>query len=155
MNKKKLKVKTGKKEKHGDVVEKLEGKLVRALADYDNLHKRFDREKDKFLQFANKGLIARFLTIYDMLESAQEHINDSGIAIILEEFTKILQEEKVEKIAAKAGSKFDEKLMEAVEAESGKKGDEGKVAEVFLTGWKFVDGPIVRPVKVKVYKRDK
>lgn len=142
------------KNKHKDLVQDLETKLVRSLADYDNLRKRVEREKDKFLQYANKGLVARFLTIYDMLENAQKHINDSGIAIILEEYKRILQDEHVEHIEAKKGDKFDEELHEAVEIIEGDNKNSDKIAEVLLTGWKFIDGPVVRPVKVKVYKKE-
>ena len=141
------------KDKIDEKVEDLQNKLTRALADYDNLHKRFDREKDKFLRFATRGTIANFLGIYDMLVSAQEHINDSGIAIIIEEFNKVLHEEGVEQVEVEPGDKFDEELFEAVEAEKGKKGQEGKVKEVLLTGWKFKDGPVIREAKVKVYEK--
>lgn len=134
-------------------VNDLENKLTRALADYDNLHKRFDREKDKLFRFASRGTIERFLVIYDMLIQAQEHVNDSGIAIIIEEFKKILYEEGVEEIAVDKGDDFDEELFEAVEAEKAAKGKEGKVSEVLLTGWKFKDGPVIREAKVKVYEK--
>ena len=133
----------GSKNKHKDLVQDLETKLVRALADYDNLRKRVEREKDKLLHYANRGLIAKFLTIYDMLENAQEHINDSGIAIILEEYKKILQDEHVEHIEAEKGDKFDEELHDAVEIIKGNSKNSGKIAEVLLTGWKFIDGPTV------------
>ena len=134
--------------------EELKEQLVRALADYDNLRKRVELEKDKFLQYANKGLIARFLTIYDMLENTQAHINDSGVAIILEEFKRILQDERVEQIEAEVGDKFNEELFEAVDAiETDDKKKVGKVKEVALSGWKFLDGPVIRPAKVKVYRK--
>lgn len=153
MVKKKKKVKI-KKNTLDNTVHQLEDRLARALADYDNLRKRFEREKDKFLQFANKGLIAEFLGIYDMLVTAQEHVKDSGIAIILEEYKRILQDEHVEEIEAKEGEKFDEDVHDAVEIIEGSEKNSGKIAEVMLTGWKYIDGPIVRPVKVKVYKKN-
>jgi len=33
-----------------------------------------------------------------------------------------------------------------------KDGKDGRIAEVILTGWKFDDGPVIRPMKVKVSK---
>jgi molecular chaperone GrpE len=149
-----VKIKENKKDDIVDEkVHELENKLTRALADYDNLRKRIDREKDKLFRFANRGVVERFLIIYDMLIQAQEHINDSGIAIIMEEFRKILYEEGVEEIEVKKGDKFDEDLFEAVEAEKASKGNEGKISEVILTGWKYKDGPVIREAKVKVYEK--
>lgn len=150
MVKKKKKV-SDEKADHKSLAVELEGKLARALADYDNLRKRVEREKDTLFHIANKGLVGRFLTIYDMLISAQEHIGDSGIAMIIEEFKKILSDEGVVQIEAKEGDRFDEEIMEAVETEKGKKANEGKIAEIVLTGWKFREGLVIRPVKVKVY----
>jgi len=141
------------KSKKKSLVVDLEGKLVRALADYDNLRKRIEREKESFLRFANKGLITKFLVIYDMLDSAQKHAGDSGIAIILDEFKKVLRDEGVEEILVKKGDVFDEELHEAVEAVEGSKVNFGKIAEVLLSGWKFSERQVIRPVKVKVFRR--
>lgn len=148
--KKKSKIK---KDTFDEKVNELENRLARALADYDNLRKRFEREKDKLFRFASRGVIDRFLVIYDMLISAQEHIKDSGVAIIIEEFKKILMDEGVEEIKVKPGDEFDENLFEAVEAEKGDKEKQGKVSEVLLSGWKFNDGPVIREAKVKVYEK--
>lgn len=141
------------KSKKKSLVVDLEGKLARALADYDNLRKRIEREKESFLRFANKGLITKFLAIYDMLDSAQKHAGDSGIAIILDEFKKVLRDEGVEEIRVIKGDVFDEELHEAVEAVEGSKANLGKIAGVLLSGWKFSEGQVIRPVKVKVFRR--
>jgi molecular chaperone GrpE len=137
----------------GSVADGLKNQLARALADYDNLRKRVEREKEFVLQYANKGLVARFLSVYDMLESAQKHAKDSGVVLITEEFKNILMDEGIEKIKVSQGDGFDEDLFDAVEAvETKKKGDKGKVSEVVLSGWRYKDGPVIRPVKVKVYR---
>ncbi len=85
-----------------------------------------------------------------MLEETQRHLKDSGIVLVLEEFRKILREEGIEKIEAKQGDKFNEEICEAVEVVKG--GKDGEIAEVVLSGWKFSNGPIIRPAKVKVLK---
>lgn len=148
--KKRIKVKKGKGE-----TEKVKGQLARALADYDNLRKRVERERGEYGTYAKVTLMARLLPVFDMLEGAQEHLKDSGLAITIDEFAKVLREEGIEKIEVAPGDTFDEELHEAVEAidqlAKGKK-KSGKVGEVVLTGWKIVDGPVIRPAKVKVYK---
>ena len=130
----------------------LKEQLARALADYDNLRKRVEREREDFGRLVNVRLVVRMLPVYDMLEGAQGHLNDTGIAITLEEFAKVLKEEGIEKIETKPGDKFDEEIHEAIEADdppAGGKGKESRVTKVILSGWRITDGPIIRPVKVK------
>lgn len=137
-------------------VKKLKEQLARALADYDNLSKRVEREKSEHEGLANIKLVLRFLSVYDMLEGAQKHIKDTGIAITMEEFIKAFKDEGIEKIEAKVGEKFNEEVHEVVEVDSSTtKGTEkgAKISKVILTGWKVVDGPVIRPVKVKVAKK--
>lgn len=130
--------------------EKIKSQLMRALADYDNLRKRIEREREGFEKIANIRFAIKMLTIFDMIEEAQRHLKDSGIALTLEEFKKILKEEGIERIEIDQGDRFDEEICEAVEVV--KNGKDGKIVEVVLTGWKFGDGPVIRPVKVKVSK---
>ena len=137
--------KTNKKE-----LEKVKNQLMRALADYDNLRKRIEREREGFEKIASVKFAVKMLTVFDMIEEAQRHLKDSGIALTLEEFKKILEEEGIEKIQMGQGDKFDEEICEAVEVV--KNGKDGKIVEVVLTGWKFSDGPVIRPIKVKVSK---
>ena len=132
-------------------LEKVKNQLIRALADYDNLRKRIEREREDFEKVASVKFAIKMLIIFDMLEETQRHLKDSGIALTLEEFGKVLREEGIEKLKVKQGDKFDEEYCEAVEVvENGKSGG---IAEVVLTGWKFSDGPIIRPTKVKVSKK--
>jgi len=136
-------------------VELLKNQLARVLADYDNLTKRVEREREEFGKLANARLIIKLLSVYDMLEGAQSHLKDSGLAITIEEFVKVLEDEEFEKIKTNVGDKFDEEIHEAVEVivpPADGKDKAGTIAEVILTGWKVKEGPVVRPVKVKVYK---
>lgn len=127
----------------------LKSQLARALADYDNLNKRVEKEREILRTVSGIGLIKKMLPLLDMLYDAQKHLNDPGLAIIISEFASILKEEGVEKISAQTGVKFDATVHEAVEAVDG---DEGIITEEVLSGWKYTDGPVVRPAKVKVGK---
>lgn len=150
-----MKKKRGIKKVDQEKIEDLENKLARALADYDNLRKRVEREREEFGKLANLRLVVRLLPVYDMLEGAQKHLNDSGLAITVEEFIKVLKDEGVKKIEVKVGDKFDEEIHEAVEIDEGKSKKQGKITEVILSGWRFIEGPVIRPVKVKVGKKGK
>lgn len=148
------------KKEEKDLVEELKNQLARALADYDNLRKRTEAEiKDK-VRLVKARLTLKLISVFDMLVEAQEHLKDSGLAMVIKEFEGVLTEEGLEKIDAKREMKFDEEIHEAVEVINtpvGKKGkatgQEGEIVEELLTGWKFVDGPVIRASKVKVFKK--
>lgn len=120
----------------------------RALADYQNLQKRYDRERADFVQFANASLILRLIEVLNHLERAAENLKDKGLDIVVIEFKKVLTEEGLEEIKSE-GEKFDPNFMEAVETVEGK--DEGKVAEVVNKGY-LLNGKVLLPAKVKVFK---
>jgi len=133
-------------------VDVLKNQLARALADYDNLTKRVEKEREIIDKLASIKIVARLLPVYDALVSAQNHLKDSGLAITIGQFEDILKEEGIEKIPAAVGDKFDHNLHEAVEAVSSPKGAEnGTIAEIVLGGWMVSDGPVIRHTKVKVY----
>jgi molecular chaperone GrpE len=132
-------------------LEVLKGMLARALADYDNLSKRVDRERQDLGKIVSVGIIVRLLPVLDGLESAQIHLQDAGLAISIGEFKKVLSEEGLTEIGPKAGEIFDENTMEAIEVVPGER--DNIISEVVLVGWKFIDGTVVRHAKVKVTKK--
>jgi molecular chaperone GrpE len=131
--------------------EDLKAMLARALADYDNLSKRVERERGDLIKFASVGLVVRLLPILDALESAQGHLNDQGLAISILEFKKILNEEGLSEIRPEVGAEFDENTMEVIEVVAGT--SDNMIDETVLPGWKFTDGTVVRHAKVKVTKK--
>lgn len=145
-------------------LEVVKGMLARALADYDNLSKRVDRERADLGKIVSVGIIVRLLPVLDNLERAQEHLMDSGLAIAIGEFINVLKDEGLYVIEPSVGDKFDEKEMEALEVVENRgdndKSGEAKVAELVLVGWKFEDPAVggagvtvVRHAKVKVSRK--
>ena len=138
-------------------LETVKGMLVRALADYDNLSKRVDRERRDLGKIVSICVIIKLLPVLDNLESAQVHLQDQGLAISIVEFKKVLSEEGLIEIKPKVGDEFNEQTMEAIEVVKG--GSDNRVSEVVLAGWRYggssmqSDGTIVRHVKVKVTKK--
>jgi molecular chaperone GrpE len=125
--------------------------LARALADYDNLSKRVDRERADLGKITSIGIIVRLLPVLDNLESAQEHLKDQGLAICIVEFKKVLSEEGLNEIRPVVGEAFDENTMEAIEVTAGT--SDNMISETVLVGWQFSDGTVVRHAKVKVSKK--
>jgi len=137
------------KAKVNEEAELLKSQLVRTLADYDNLVKRIERERAEFGKFASVSVIVKLLPVLDNLESAQIHLKDQGLAISIMEFKKVLSEEGLTEIKPKVRDAFDENLMEVIETVPGE--EKGKIAELVLIGWKYLEGQVVRHAKVKVY----
>lgn len=130
-------------------VKELEGRLARSLADYQNLLKRFEREREEVVLRANKNLLKELLPVLDTLETAQEHLKDRGLGMAVFQFKGVLERHGVGEIVVKEGDKFDENLHEATEAIEG--GKTGTIARVLRKGYRWQDGVVLRPVQVKVY----
>lgn len=148
----KIKVKESKSGKKVEV-EELKKQLARALADYDNLQKRVSEKKEEEEKIASFKIMVKLLPLYDMLVQAQVHLQDSGLAITIKELETIFAEEGILRIGSKTGDIFNEEEQEAVETLEG--GKKGMIAQSLLTGWKYENGFIIRPEKVKVYKGGK
>lgn len=128
----------------------LKTQLARALADYDNLRKRVEREKEAFEKIANLKLVIKLLPVLDTLRRAQAHLKDEGLDITIKEFEDSLGLEGIEEIKIQRGDEFNPLLHEAIEVTG--EGQKGKVSEVLASGWKFSGGPVIRHAQVKVAK---
>lgn len=127
-------------------VEAMTNQWKRALADYQNLEKRYCQEKAEFVQFANTGLILKLLSVLDHLERAQEHLKDNGLELAIKEFDRVLTEEGLEEIEV-LGQEFNPAEMEAVATVAGE--ENNKAVEVVSKGYRL-KGKVIRPAKVKV-----
>ena len=128
----------------------LRNQLARALADYDNLRKRVEREKEGFEKLASLRLTLKLLPVLDALKQAQNHLKDQGVAITIGQFEDALKQEGIEGINAKAGDEFNPELHEVIEVVPGK--SDNIISEVSLPGYRFIDGLLIRYAKVKVAK---
>lgn len=142
--------KVDQKEIVNEEAEVLKAQLARTLADYDNMRKRVEIEKESLGKILTTNIIIKLLPILDNLESANNHLKDAGLAISITEFKNVLKDEGLTEIKPEIGTEFNENEMEAIEIIEGEV--DNTVSEVVLTGWKYLDNTIIRPVKVKVTK---
>jgi molecular chaperone GrpE len=136
------------KKKTKGVEEKLEdfeNRLRRALADYANLEKRVEREKEDFVKLANAQLVDKLLPVLDDLELCEKHLKNKGVSLVGGQFREVLESEGLEEIKA-SDEKFDPETMDCVEIVAGPK---NRVVEVVLKGY-LLNDRIIRPAKVKV-----
>jgi len=127
----------------------LKNQLARALADYQNLTKRTDAEKEVWFKYSAQKVLLKLLPVLDNLESAQKHLADQGLAIAISDFKNLFKEEGLEEIVPQPNDVFDHTYHEAVDSIPG--GKTGEIAETLLTGWKFSEGKVIRFAKVKVF----
>jgi molecular chaperone GrpE len=133
-------------------VDIVKSQLSRALADYDNLRKRVEREREVFEAQANLKLAIRLIPVLDVLRQAQSHLKDKGIEMTIKEFEEALKTSGIEEMSIKTGDNFDPETMEVTEVVEDGTG-KGKIVEVVSSGWKFKEGFVIRYARVKVSKK--
>lgn len=154
-------VKPKKTKKHDEVdtrtveIEELKEQLARTLADYSNLTKRVEREREEGKYLSKLVVISRLLPVFDMFVDAQKHSNDAGLGIALKVLFDTLKEEGISEIEVKPGDMFDHELHEAIDTVENTEKEENTIAEVLMKGYKFNNGPVIRHTKVTVFTKKK
>ena len=124
-------------------IEELKGRLARALADYSNLEKRFERDSSSIIKFANSNLLGKFLEVRDHLGMAAAN-GDTSLKMILATFDKLLIDEGVTEV--KVDGMYDPASMECHETVPG---DKDKVITVASRGY-MLHGKLLRAARVTV-----
>lgn len=135
--------------------EAMKNQLARAMADYANLTKKVEEERSEMYKLASISFMNKILPIIDNLKLAQNHVQDSGIAMIIGQMESLAKEQGFEEIKVNKGDIFDENTMDVAEViETNNEKDDNSISEVVVTGWKYNDGTVVRHSRVKVYKQN-
>lgn len=148
MSKDSKKPKIEEKDERDEKVASLEDQLKRALADYQNLQRRFDEEKREIVKYANKELITNLLPAFDALFLASIYTEDQGVKLTIQSIMDSLKQNGIEKIETQ-NVKYNAETMEAVEVVAG---EEGKVIEELRPGF-TINGKLIRPAQVKVGRK--
>jgi len=124
----------------------------RAKADYLNLKKEMEAQNKEIREWLSKIFLLPMLEIMDNFDRAGTL--DAGIENIKKQFQDFLKANGVEEMKV-VGEKFDPLKHEAVESVEGgppaQAGESGKIIEEARRGY-LVNGEVLRPAKVKVYK---
>lgn len=126
-------------------VEENKNNWKRALADYQNLEKRKQQEQKELYGYLTTKIFRKVIPILDLLETAQGHLKDSGLELVLKQFKDILEQEGIKKIEA-VGIKFDPATMECVEVVQGQKKDQvvGELRAGYLFGNELLRAALVK-----------
>jgi len=127
----------------------LEDRLKRSLADYVNLEKRIESQRELFVTLATTAMVTKIIEVLDDLYLVYNHLQDPGLKMTIDKFVNVLKSERVEEIEA-LGQKFDPQNMDCIETIEGKKDE---VIHIRKKGYKL-NGHIIRPAQVAVGKSD-
>ncbi len=130
-------------------IEILSNSWKRATADYQNLQKRVEKEKEDWSRVTNLSLLGRLLDLCDDLERAQGHLKDSGLDMVLKNLKNIILDQGLKEIEVRLGVDFDPNFHDCLEVVFGQ--EDGKVVQVVGKGY-ILGERVVRPAKVKVSK---
>lgn len=136
--------------------ERLQDRLLRLQAEFENYKKRMAREKAEFLKFAHEELILEFLPVLDNLEralgAARAEAGSTplleGIEMIVRLFRSVLEKAGVKPMET-IGQPFDPAFHQAVAQVESSHGDDNTVVEEIQKGY-LIEGRVLRPAMVKV-----
>jgi len=135
-------------------------RILRLQADFENMRKRLEKEKQEFTKFANEGIILELLTVLDDLqrtvdlaESKHQDLSAflKGVEMILAHLYEMLKAHGVRPIEAK-GKLFDPSCHEALMQAEDNAVPEHTVLEEMQKGYMLNDR-VVRTTKAKVSKK--
>ncbi len=139
-----------------DEVARLKDAYIRKVADFDNLKKRTQKEKEDAIKYGNASLLLSILDVVDNFERAVAvepeksdfHSFYEGVKLIEKHLKDILLSAGVEEINP-INQPFDPFYHEAMMKEMRDDVPDGTVTTVFQKGYKYKDR-LLRPAKVKV-----
>jgi molecular chaperone GrpE len=137
----------------------LKDRLLRALADSENVRKRADRDRRDAELYGATRLARDLLSVYDNFERALEHVSDpvrgvapgliEGIELTQRDLLNALARNKIEKISPQAGERFDPKLHHAMFEAPVPGTKAGDIIQVMNEGFTIGDR-LLRPAQVGV-----
>lgn len=148
--------KKDKKDKKDEMIEELNDRVKRQMAEFDNFRKRTEKEKTQMFETGAKNIIERILPVVDNFERGLAAIPEEdkgnafaeGMEKIYKQMITVLEEAGVTVIEA-VGQEFDPNLHNAVMHIDDEEVGENIVVEEFQKGYRYRDS-VVRHSMVKV-----
>lgn len=138
-------------------LEELQDKLLRSIAESQNIQKRAEKEKADISKYSISGFAKDVLRIRDNLQLALDNSGENSSAIIegvkltMSELDKILNSYGI-KIIESLGKPFDPNLHQAMIEIKSKDEDPGIVVQIMQEGFMIHDR-LLRPALVGVSKK--
>lgn len=128
--------------------------LQRTKADFINLRKRDEKEKEEFVKFASAEFLESLIPVLDSFDHAitegkADESTRASIEPIFNQLMAILEKRGVERIDPR-GEMFDPNCHEAIAtAPVSSKDEDQRIIDVLQRGY-VLSGRVVRPAKVRV-----
>ncbi|HMH51089.1 MAG TPA: nucleotide exchange factor GrpE [Candidatus Acidoferrum sp.] len=131
-------------------------RLLRALAEVDNVKRRTQREREDYVRYANEGLVRDLLPIIDNFDRALDAARASqeaakvveGVALIQRELLKVLERVGVTRYSA-VGERFDPNRHDAAGRVVSTNQPPDTVVTDLTAGY-LLNGRVLRPAQVLV-----
>jgi molecular chaperone GrpE len=131
-------------------------RLLRALAEADNIRRRAQRDRDDFVKYANESLLRDLLPVLDNLDRALESARSTagagsvvtGVELIQRELLRVLERAGVTRYSA-AGQAFDPTRHEAIARVVSTEAAPDTVVTETAPGY-LLHGRVLRPALVAV-----
>lgn len=132
----------------------LKEKYLRAIAEIENMKKRFLREREENRLYSLQDFLKDFLPVLDNLKRAQgeekniDAINE-GLKLIIKQIETLLERYGVKEEPSKEGDGFDPYFHEALSSEKSKGVEKPTILKVFQKGY-FLYDRLLRPTLVHI-----
>ena len=139
---------------------RLQEKLMRLQAEFDNYRKRQARDFRRLCSQGKRDLIVELLAVLDNYHRAEKLVDEGGHSVeeianglmkTSEQLTSILAQEGLKELGVQPDDPFDPNIHEAMLAEDREGLDRDTVLEVFQKGYRL-GSELLRPARVKVGK---
>jgi molecular chaperone GrpE len=134
-------------------------RMLRALADAENMRKRADRDRREAEQYGGSKLARDLLPVYDNLQRALEASDDTskemagplieGVELTLKELLNVFGKHGITPIRPEVGDAFDPQLHQAMFEAPVPNTKAGDIIQVAATGFMLYDR-LLRPAQVGV-----
>ncbi|MFZ2153580.1 MAG: nucleotide exchange factor GrpE [Microgenomates group bacterium] len=142
-----MKTKSSKTPLVNSEVKDLRDQLARSLADYSNLEKRIEAQRQMFVTLATMSIINKMVDVLDDLYLTNSHLNDDGLQMTINKFINVLSSEGLAEIATNVP--FNPETMECVSTVDG---EDNVIISVHKKGY-TLNGQVIRPAQVIVGKK--
>lgn len=135
-------------------IDQLKAQSQRALADYANLKKRYDKERVEIGTFVTESIVTQLLPSIDNLDRAVQYATAEeqksalfqGLTMTMSQIHQVFTDLGVTKLEAQAGQDFDPHYHEAVDTIPG---PQGKIVAQLQPGYQ-INSRVIRPAQVTV-----
>lgn len=137
----------------------LKDRLLRALADAENVRKRGERDRRDAEVYGGTRLARDLLAVYDNLNRALDNVDDAvraqspglieGIELTLKELVSAFSKHKIETLNPEFGEKFDPQLHQAMFEAPVPNAPAGTIIQVMNVGF-TIGERLLRPAQVGV-----